>query len=120
MARKVKRDPETVRNALEGLRGILGDDPRKAPALETLTTFGRGETDHVRVFVVGKPWSAHEPARILSLTYHLAVLTDRENVPGKGVPYSGGQYNKGLEAADDLWRAAFGKGVPQATHWYEL
>lgn len=122
MTRTVKRDPETVATALEGLREILGDDPKAAPALHTLTTFGRGETDHVRVFVVGKKWNTSEPARILELTWHLAVVLGRANVPKKGVGYGGGQLNKGLEAADDLWKAAFGcyLGERQRTHWYEI
>lgn len=122
MARTVKREAETITTARDHLREILGEDPRQAPALHTLTTFGRGETDHVRVFVIGKRWSASEPARILELTWHLAVVLGRANVPKKGVAYGGGQLNKGLEAADDLWHAAFGRylGEQQRTHWYEL
>jgi hypothetical protein len=116
---KTKRDPETIAGAIAGLRDILGDDPKRAPALHTLTTFGRGETDHVRVFVVGKRYGG-DPARLLELTWHLACVLEKPNVPHKGVPYGGGQLNKGLEAADDLWRAAYGQGVPQLTHWWEI
>ena len=121
MARKISRDAETVALAIEGLREILGPDPKAAPCLHSLTTFGRGETDHVRVYVIGKPYGG-DPARILSLTWHLAVIWDRANVSGKGVPMGGGQYNKGLEACEALWQAAYGTDAPfpQATHWYEI
>jgi hypothetical protein len=103
------------------LREILGTDPKRAPALHTLTTFGRGETDHVRVFVIGKPYGG-DPARLLELTWHLACVLEKPNVARKGVAFGGMQYSKGLEAAEHLWHAAYGReeAFPQRTHWYEL
>lgn len=81
----------------------------------TLTTYGRGERDYVRIFTV------NALGKIIDITTYISMLTNRHNY-GKakgGLGYGGGQYNKGLEAADDAWRAAYGRPIPQE-NWEEL
>lgn len=105
-----------VAHARVTLRRVI---PRRATTIYTLTTFGSGETDHVRIFTV-------KGGEIVELTYFVGVLSGRRNVSKRGLAYAGGQYSKGLEAADDTWRARFGEAFPQnpswgsKPHWVEL
>jgi hypothetical protein len=98
--------------ALVTLGDLLGSDPGQARTIWTLTTFGRGETDHVRLFVACGD-------DIREITWHAAALYGRRVAPGKGIALRGGGYSKGLEAADDVWRGFYGRALDQS-RWREL
>lgn len=86
--------------------------PSRKVSLYTLTTFGSGETDYVRIFTVRR-------GEIVELTYYVGVLTGLRNASKRGLAFGGGQYSKGLEAADATWRARFGEAFPQNPSWGE-
>lgn len=59
--------------------------------VHTLTTYGSGMTDYVRVFVVGDDY------RLVELTYLLSLLTTYRLKRDKGLALGGGNYSKGLD-----------------------
>lgn len=86
--------------------------PNRRSKVWTLTRFGRGERDYVRLFV------ARPAGEIVEITFYVAVLTDQP-LHDDGIGYGGGQYSKALEAADDAWRARFDEPLPQS-QWQDL
>lgn len=56
------------------LRRIMGDNPEDAPTIYTLTTYGRGETDHVRLWVI-------EDGSLTEITYYAARAMGSKVVP---------------------------------------
>lgn len=107
---KLEHDAE-VKRCTDIIKRCMGESPDDTSTVYTLTTFGRGQTDYVRVFVV-------DDGSIVELTYHVGKAGGlRQNT--QGLAYGGGQYNKGLEAADSLWRVAFGEALDQS-HWVEI
>jgi hypothetical protein len=86
---------------------------RETSTVYTLTTYGRGETDYVRLFTARLGDFGPE---LVDLTYHVAKAAGRR-VTREGIAYGGGNFSKGLEGADDCWRAAFGEPVPQSRGW---
>lgn len=101
--REQERDYAIVR-----LQQIVG----RRSTIYTLTTYTRSQTDYVRTFTVSH-------GEIVELTYFAARASGRRLVPGKGVALRGGGYSKGLEAADDVYRAVFGRALDQS-RWREL
>jgi hypothetical protein len=100
--RERERCTRVVREALASRR----------PRVYTLTTYGRGETDHVRIFVA-------DGGKIHELTYYVArAVGNAQLSPGKGWAFRGGGYSKGLEAFDWACRIA-GVSVDQSK-WSEL
>ncbi len=79
--------------------------------IHTLTTYGRGQTDHVRVFVV-------DADQIIDVTWAVAQSLGRKVKPHAGIGYGGGGYSKGLDAAMDAARAA--GFVLNQSNWREL
>lgn len=77
----------------------------------TLTTYGKGQTDHVRIFGV-------QDGAIVEVTFHVAQLLGRKVKPRAGIGYGGGGYSKGLDAAMDACRT-IGRKLDQST-WHEL
>lgn len=103
-------------HAVEYLRRVID----RETLIHTQTRFGSGMTDHVRVFVV-RPEPVGDTIRwgILDVSYHVARAAGRR-MTERGIAFGGGQYSKGLEAADDAWRAVFGEALPQGGNWREL
>lgn len=94
------------------LRRIMGDNPEDAPTIYTLTTYGRGETDHVRLWVI------HD-GQLTEITYYTAKAIGSKVTPRKGIPRRGGGYSKALDTADSVWHHAFGRPLNQHL-WQEL
>lgn len=78
----------------------------------TLTTYGRGETDYVRAFVISD-------YGLLEITWHIACLLDSKVKPKAGIPMGGGQLSKGLEVAS-FARTLIGRKLNQLDHWKEI
>lgn len=78
----------------------------------TLTTYGKGTTDYVRVFV------AHD-GTVVDITYYVARAADyHRQIKPIGWPFGGAQYSKGLEAFDWTCRVAGTKSDQRK--WGEL
>lgn len=108
-----KATQEEQAHAVEMLQRLISRDS----LVFTRTTYGRGETDHVQVFVI-VPEPDGRPA-IRDVSYYVARAAGRK-VTDRGIAYGGCQYSKALEAADDCWRATFGESIDQARTWREL
>jgi len=80
--------------------------------LYTRTDYGRGETDYVRLYVVS------ENRQILDMTYAVAKLSGRR-LTDRGLALRGGNYSKGLEVADDAYKAVYGRPLDQS-RWMEI
>ena len=70
----------------------------------TLTDYGRGMTDYVRVFVIGTSSDGCD-REIHELTWLVARATDGA-FSDRGLPFGGGNYSKALEAFCGACRAA--------------
>ncbi len=89
------------------IREVLADNPR----VYTLTTYGSGMRDYVRVFGV-------KNGGIVDLTFHVAQILGRKVKPNAGIGYNGGGYSKGLDAAMDTY-SAIAETLNQG-NWSEL
>src|SRR4051794_15233385 len=89
----------------------LGEVLDRDSLLYTLTDYGRGETDYVRVFTA-------KAGKIVELTFYAARAAERRQTV-RGIALGGGNYSKGLEVADDVHRAAFAAPLDQSK-WREL
>jgi hypothetical protein len=102
---------ETLDHAREVVRRVYEEH---GSPFYTLTDYGRGETDYVRVFYATEDRQIHE------ITYHVAQVIGVEKIkPGRGIPRAGGQYNKGLDTVDAACRAV-GLELDQLNGWWEL
>ena len=104
---KPEREAERA-HAIEALRRFI---PTRRTRIATMTDYRRGQTDYVRVFVT------HD-GRITDITYFVARAAGRR-MTERGIAFGGGGYSKGLEAADDAWRARFGEALNQG-QWDSL
>jgi hypothetical protein len=95
-------------NAVEALQRFI---PSRRTIVHTRTDYTRSMTDYVRVYVVSH-------GAIQDITYFVARARGRR-MTDRGIAYSGGGYSKGLEAADDAWRARFGEALRQS-QWREI
>lgn len=103
---KAEQKAKQADHAREVMRGYRGR------VFYTRTEFGRGETDHVRIYVATKR------DEISDITYYVARANDLR-MSDRGIPFGGGGYSKGLEAADYAYQAAHGKPLNQK-FWREL
>lgn len=84
--------------------------------VSTITTHGKGLTDHVRVFV---PGTYNGKPTIHEITFAVAQVAGYKRiVPGKGIPVGGGNYNKALHVLDGAARS-LGMSFDQGS-WREL
>src|SRR5262245_35331188 len=109
MATLTEKEAERA-HALATLKTLLPDERVR---LYTLTTFGRGETDYVRIFTA-------RAGEIVELTWWLRAAAGMRGRPRMGIAFGGGQYSKALEAVDLLWHTRFGAAFPQDRRWGEL
>ena len=91
---------------------------KPSSSIFTLTEYGRGETDWVRVFVASKRNSIHE------VTYLAAKATGhRYSERHRGIPMGGGGYSKALDVYLAI-RYALGHNKPGSVEgqnkWKEL
>jgi hypothetical protein len=109
---------ETERwHAIEQLRKIITENS----VIHTRTEYGRGETDYVSVYVIttqAHHRTGEEHHLITNITYYVAKAA-RLKLNNRGIKYGGGNYNKGLEAADSCWRVVFNRALPQE-QWMEI
>ena len=104
---KAEREAERL-NALEALKRFI---PSRRTIVHTRTEYMRGQTDYVRVYVVWR-------GEIEDITYFVARAAGRR-LTDRGIAFGGGGYSKGLEAADDAWRARFNEPLKQS-QWRRL
>jgi hypothetical protein len=104
---KNEREMERA-NAVEALQRFI---PSRRTVIHTRTDYMRGQTDYVQVYVVNN-------GRIRDITYFVAKAAGRR-MTDRGIAYGGGGYSKGLEAADDCWRARFNEPLRQS-QWERL
>jgi len=107
MSATQERQAEQERAAVS-LRSYI---PTRRTIIHTRTDYTRGQTDYVRLYVVSN-------GAIVDITYFVARARGRR-MTDRGIAYSGGGYSKGLEAADDAWRARFGEALRQS-QWREI
>lgn len=112
-ASTVKEREQERAHALEMLARNLPDDGR---AIYTLTTYGRGETDYVRVFTLD-PGDAGQRPYIAELTFYVGKVTGRR-ITDKGLALGGGGYSKGLDVFIDALQAV--GQTPDQSRWEEL
>ncbi len=101
--------PDTT--AIEVATSIVRRTIGQFGPIYTLTAYGRGETDHVRIFGV-------RDGGIVEITGHVAYAFGWKVKPGAGIAYGGGGYSKGLAAAEDACRV-IGRKLDQST-WHTL
>jgi hypothetical protein len=103
----------TEQDEVERCKARIAKALDKSFYVYTLTRFGRGQTDHVEVYVADPATS-----RIERLTYEVAKVSGHR-MTDKGMPFGGGGYSKGLDAFILTCKAAGLPDAPQA-RWEEL
>lgn len=102
--------------AVDQLRSILNE----RSVIHTRQEVGRGETDHIAVYVITNRNDDAAPV-ITNISYYAALATGRKLRPGRRIiAVGGGQLNKGLDVADALWRVVFGVSIDQTNNWEEI
>lgn len=84
----------------------------KGRTFYTQTRHGRGQTDYVRVYVADRD-------KITDITYYVARACESRLALEKGLPFGGGGYSKGLDAALMAARASGDNDFDQS-RWQEL
>lgn len=92
----------------------------RRPIVHTRTEYGRGETDYVTVYVI-RPEPGHPDGLpcITNISWAAGTACGLRLKDG-AIALRGGQYNKGLEVADAIWRHVHGEPIPQDTNWREI
>lgn len=107
-------DLKALEYARDGLKALL----KPKTILHTRTIIGRGETDYVKLYVVSRREGQY---RIFNATYYAACLMGVKLHPGTGgIPMGGGQYNKGLQVAETVWKAVRREHLDQTNNWEEI
>src|SRR5688572_5801131 len=97
--------------------------------IHTRVVYGRGERDYVKVYIVKQ--EPDETTRfgntqegrqgIIDITYYVARAAGMKLRHG-GIVFGGGQYDKGLECAELVWKLRFGPdaSVQRDDAWREI
>jgi hypothetical protein len=83
--------------------------------IHTRTDYGKGQTDYVRVYIVGTDYKGRP--EIQDVTYFVARATEHR-MTERGLPFGGGGYSKGLDAFIGTCRA-IGQDADQG-RWREI
>jgi hypothetical protein len=104
-------------NEREHALKVLAGKIERDTVIYTQTAYTKSQTDYVRIFVIGRDYEGrHE---IQDITYFVAKASE-QRMTERGIPYRGGGYSKGLEAATDAWGCVAYAAPLNQGNWREL